>query len=192
MTRRAILMVVTLAAASPGFAASRAREAKASLEFALASRQALAAVEVALSDPSVAAADRQSVTDMALFVFKPGGDVRVSLHGANGTVPEAGGGHFSVRVFVVAGGRLYTGARGQCSSWDNDVALCSASCDGGDFALRRNGSATLELLIGALPGGRAGAGSGVTVSDCGFDESGDAKLTAKTSRGLAVIGFDGD
>jgi hypothetical protein len=188
MIRFLLILIFMAATASTVAAAPRTRDAKASLEFAPASRASLAQIEVAIGDASVAVDDRQAVTDMALFVFKPGGDVRASLHAANNA--ESGSGTFTVRIFVVAGGRLYTQTRGQCTAWLNDVAMCSASCDAGDFGVRRNGSAALELLLGAIPGGAAGAGNGVSLTACGFDDSGDARLTVKTGRSLAAVGFD--
>lgn len=73
-----------------------------------------------------------------------------------------------------------------------DVSRCTAGCDGGIFALRRNGAAPLELLLGAIPGGEAGTGSGVAISGCGVDEESDVRLVAKSGRGLAVAGFGRD
>ena len=109
-----------------------------------------------------------------------------------GQAPERGGALFSVRLFIVAGGRLYTGGRGQCGVWESDLSRCSSTCEGGSFAVRRKGASPLELLLGAIPGGPAGVGPGLTISDCGLEDGGDVKLVAKGGRGLAVAGFGRD
>jgi hypothetical protein len=189
-----VLAATCVAAAVPSVAPPRAhaRAARAVAEYRPYSAAALASLEVETSATAAASAERQPVTDAALFVSKSGGDVEAALRSDDGVHAAGKGSLFNVRLFIVAGGRLYGGGRGQCGAWESDVSFCSASCDSGVFAIRRNGAAPLELLLGALPGGPAGAGTGLTISGCGLDEGSDAKLVAKAGRGLAVAGFGRD
>lgn len=177
-------------------AAPPARAPRSALEFAPASPTALAALEVEIGDLTVGTPKRLDVTDGALFVSSPGSDVRTTL-----ALPDTSSGPsdaartatlFSVRLIVVAGGRLYTGGRGQCGRWADGVARCAASCDGGTFAVRRNGAATLELMIGPVPGGAAGGGAGLLLSGCDVDDAGTVRLVAKSGRTLAVAAFARD
>lgn len=181
---------------TPTFAQAKVQRPRSSAEYTLSDRGALAQVDVDVTDASAASALHEPVTDMVLFLSKSGADLGKLLRAADGENPDGGAGSvqglFHARLFVVAAGRLYTGATGQCSPWSNGVSLCSAGCDGGTFALRRNGGAPLEVLIGAVPGGPAGEGPGLTISACSFDEAGDAKIKVKAGRGLAVIGFTSD
>lgn len=168
----------------------------ASAEYRLTDRQALSSIELIATDANASGGLNAPVTDVVLFVArsrashsKPASDSPEEPRHAS---PAALGPAtlFAVRILVVAGGRLYTGARGRCGAWNNGVAQCALDCDGGNFAMRRNGGAPLELLLGAIPGGEAGEGHGLTVSPCGFDD--DAMLKVKAGRGLAVIGFSSD
>ena len=192
MSRGLLVLALMAAAVCPVSAdpAKPQREVRSSLEFSVAGRSSLGAIEAEIAEPGTATTERQPVTDIALFAFKPGGDVRAALQAANDEVTLTGAALFTVRLFVVMGGRLYSEARGQCGGWESDVAHCTVGCDAGLFAVRRNGSAALELLVGAIPGGTADDGGGVTISTCGFDEAGDVKLVPKTARGLAIVGFD--
>lgn len=171
---------------------AHARAARAVAEYQPYSATALVSLEVETSATATASAERQPVTDAALFVSKSGGDIEAALRSPDSVRAAGAGSLFNVRLFIVAGGRLYSGGRGQCGAWDSDVAHCSASCDSGAFAIRRNGAAPLELLLGAVPGGPAGAGTGLTISACGLEEGADVKLVAKSGRGLAVAGFGSD
>ena len=179
--------------ALPGLAAAAKRTPvpRASLEFTLQSRTPLAAVEAVVADASVGTGTSQPVSDIVLFVSKAGRDVEAALLAENGQPADASG-LFNARLFVVASGRLYTAARGQCGGWENDVAHCNATCDGGTFALRRRASAPVELLLGAIPGGSGLAKPGVTISACDFDAGGEVRLVPKAGRGLAVLGFEGE
>jgi hypothetical protein len=171
------------------------RKARASAEFKVEDRSALGALELVISDPSVSEGLREPVTDLALFVSKSGADIGRILtaqEAQSADAAAASGTLFNVRLFIVAGGRLYSDAKGQCGPWANDVSRCTAACDGGTFALRRKGSAPLEFLLGAIPRGAAGADDGLILSDCSFDETGDIRLAAKASRALAVVGLSDD
>lgn len=169
------------------------RSPKAAAEYVPHSQGALATLEVEVTDAAGAAPARQAVTDAKLFISKPGGDVAAALAAGDGAAAPAGSKSlFSVRLFIVAGGRLYSGARGQCGPWESDVSRCQASCEGGTFAIRRHGAAPVELLLGAIPGGTAGAGPGLTITGCGLEEDTEAKLVPKGGRGLAVAGFGSD
>ncbi|NOT69987.1 MAG: hypothetical protein HOP09_01520 [Hyphomicrobium sp.] len=173
-------------------AAPRTRAPKAAIELTPSSASALVQFEVEVTDSQTSAAKRHAVSDAAMFVAKSGGDAQAALAAPEGAGAAAGAAHFTVRLFIVADGRLYTGGRGQCGAWQNDVARCSAACDGGSFAVRRNGAAPVELLIGAVPGGEAGSGRGIAITGCGFDEDHEIRLVAKAGRGLAVAGFRHD
>lgn len=180
-----------LALPGPATAAKRTPTVRASLEFTLQNRAALATVEAVVADAGVATGRPQPVSDMVLFVSKAGRDVEAALLAENGQPVDASG-LLNARLFVVAGGRLYTAARGQCGGWQNDVVLCSATCDGGTFALRRRASAPLELLLGAIPGASGLAKPGATISACDFEAGGETRLVPKAGRGLAVLGFEGE
>jgi hypothetical protein len=168
------------------------RTSRAVVEFTPQPPGALAQFEIEIATTAETSAARLPVSDAALFVSKAGGDAAAALKIADRAALGPGEALFNVRLFVVAGGRLYTGVRGQCGAWENGLSLCSAACDGGIFAVRRTGSAPLELLLGAISGAPAGTGTGLTLSACGFDEEGDVRLVAKSGRGLAVAGFGSD
>lgn len=188
LTLLCAVSILTAADAAP-------RKARASAEFKVENRSALGALELVISDPSVSEGLREPVTDFAVFVSKSGADIGRILTAQEAESADAAaatGALFNVRLFIVAGGRLYSAAKGQCGPWANDVSRCTAACDGGTFALRRKGSAPLEFLLGAIPGGTAGADDGLILSDCSFDETGDIRLAAKASRGLAVVGLSDD
>jgi hypothetical protein len=187
------IVAAALVAATPALAANRNRPPKAVVEFAPSSQAALSTLEVEISNGETASPARQPVTDAALFVSKAGGDANAALEASSGSgQPQTNGALFTVRLFIVAGGQLYTGGRGQCAAWDGDVARCSAGCDGGTFAVRRHGAAALELLLGAVAGAEAGVGRGITVSACGYDEEADVRLVPKSGRGLSVTPFGND
>jgi hypothetical protein len=169
--------------------AETARGPKQVLELMPQSATALSNFEVEISNAGAAKSQRQQVTDAVLFMSKSGGDVQAALHADEGEAPSQSATLFSVRLFIVAGGKLYSGGRAKCGSWFSNVSKCSVACDGGAFALRRNGAAPLELLVGAIPGGSAADSKGVMVSECGFDEASDARLVPGLNRGLAVAGF---
>ena len=169
--------------------AELARGPKQVLELKPQSAKALSNFEVEISNAGAVKGERQQVTDAVLFLSKPGGDVQATLRADEGDPPGERTTLFSVRLFIVAGGALYSGARAKCGSWINNVSKCSVACDGGVFALRRNGAAPLELLLGAIPGGSATDGKGVIVSECGFDEASDVRLVPGLNRGLVVVGF---
>lgn len=185
------VLAAGLSCAGKAAETGRQKRARAVAEYSIANRAALAALEVKLSDASASGASRQTVTDLALFVSRSGGDVGRQLSAADGELPQVDGTEgqhlFNVRLFVVSGGRLYTGVKGQCGPWSNDVSLCRLACDGGVFAVRRKASAALEFLVGAIPGGAAGEGTGLNLFGCGFEEASEAQLTVKAGRGLAVV-----
>lgn len=187
----AIHTFALFAIAVPLAAAPKPRAPKAVIEFTPHTSTALSSIEVQISDGLSSNPVRNPVSDAVLFVSKSGGDAQAALAAGDGEGKQTGA-LFHVRLFIVAGGRLYTGVRGQCGTWQMDVSRCTTGCDGGTFALRRNGAAALELLLGAIPGGDAGIGNGLTISACGFDEESDVRLVAKSGRGLAVAGFGRD
>ena len=187
-----LAVVVPSLLPSSTWSAPKPRSAKTAIELAPASPTALAGFEVEIGDLNDGATQRLAVTDAALFVSSPRGDVRAVLAEPDGAAQARAAPLFSIRLIVVAGGRLYTGGRGQCGGWVDGVARCTASCDDGIFAIRRNGSAALELMVGAVPGGAAGGSSGLTISACDFDDGGSAKLVAKSGRTLAVAAFGRD
>jgi hypothetical protein len=191
--RRSLIGAVIVFAASPILLLPHAgaRSAKQLVEFTPVSTAALSMLEVEITGLGAEPRTRQPVSDAALFVTKPGGDAAAALTAAENT-SEKDGTQFNVRLLIVANGRLYTGGRGQCGGWESDVARCASVCDGGSFAVRRKGAAPLELLVGAIPGGAAGQGAGVTVSPCGLEDDLEARLVVKTGRGLAVAGFGSD
>ncbi|HPG89317.1 MAG TPA: hypothetical protein PLD46_06660, partial [Hyphomicrobium sp.] len=164
-----------IAALTPAAAAApRVRAAKPVVEFAPYAERALKDFELEVVSSADGITQRLPVTDGALFVSKAGGDAEAQLVAPNGQMPSSRESLFAVRFFIVAGGKLYSGGRGRCGAWDGDVSHCVASCDDGRFALRRNGAAPLELLLGAIPGGVGGTGGGIAVSECGFEEDGGA------------------
>lgn len=186
------LTLAVLCAGHTAAVQAKPRKARAAAEFKVENRAALGTLELVISDPSVAEGLREPVTDLAAFVSKSGSDIGQILSASEADSASVAGPSqslFNVRLFIVAGGRLYTAGKGQCGPWLNDVSRCSASCDGGAFALRRKASAPLEFLLGAIPGGSADAAQGLILSDCGFDETGEIRLVAKSSRALAVVGL---
>jgi hypothetical protein len=189
---------VWLIFAAPSGAAPRPKAARSTIEFVPQTSNAFAAFEVELPETVDSTPRKMHVTDAILFVSAPAGDAASALAAPNddpadGLTKSNGEPTFlNVRLFVVAGGRLYGGGRGKCSRWQGGLSRCQTACDSGSFALRRNGAAPLELLVGAIPGGAAGTGTGIPITNCGFDETGDVKLVAKSGRGLAVAGFGSD
>ena len=188
MTRFLLFLAALFCLCQEAFA-KPLKAVKATLELTVADPANLEAFEVQTRG---GAGPRAPVTDMAVFLFKPGADLNAALNAANGEAAPGGKGLFSARLFVVADGKLYTAARGTCGPWDNDITTCAAGCDGGEFALRRNGAAVLELLAGAIPGSLATSGEAIIVSACGDDENNQVRLAPKTGQDLAVVGFEGD
>ncbi len=194
----AVLAIVTAVNAATG-AAGDARNAKPAAEFSVQKRSSLAVLELEVTQPGDADASvvRQSISDMVLFVSRQGADATKLLAAADGEVPEAATGKssvlFSVRVFIVAAGKLHTGLKAQCGAWANDVSRCAAPCEAGTFAIRRKASAPLELLFGAIPGGSAGDGDGISLAGCSLEDGGaDMRLRPKPGQALAVVGFGDD
>jgi hypothetical protein len=178
--------------------AGGARSGKSAAEFSVQKRSSLTALELEVQQPGDADASvaHQPITDMTLFVSRQGADVAKLLAAADGELPDASSGKsavlFSVRVFIVAAGKLHTGLKAQCGAWANDVSRCTAPCEAGTFALRRKAAAPLELLFGAIPGGSAGAGDGVSLSGCGLEDGADIRVRPKSGQALAVVGFGDD
>ena len=196
---RAVVRPIFLTALAAGIALAsslpaqtRGQLPKAVVEFRPQPPAALTSLEVEVTGAGAGTSQHLPVSDAALFVTKSGGDAEAELTAVDGTPDSRPAARFNVRLFIVAGGHLYTGGRGQCGAWENDVSRCSAACEGGISALRRNGAAPLELLIRAIPGGEAGQGTGLTITTCGLDDEDEAKLIAKSGRGLAVTGFGRD
>ncbi len=188
----ASLSIAALCAGHVTRVEAKPQKARAAAEFKVENRLALNGLELVISDPSVAEGLREPVTDLAIFVSKSGSDIGRILTASDAESASVAGPSqplFNVRLFVVAGGRLYSAAKGQCGAWANDVSRCTASCDGGAFALRRKASAPLEFLLGAIPGGSAEPAQGLVLSDCGFDETGEIRLVAKSARALTVVGL---
>lgn len=190
--RHALLTGLLFAVALPAAqgAAKPVHRPRASLEFAPQSHASLSSVEIKALGAGTARAQRTAVTDMMLVLADPAGDIGGWLARPNATT---GGPSMTIRMFTVAGGRLYHQTEGRCAPWNNDIATCSADCDGGNFALRRNGSAALELLVGAVPGAPSGEpGEGVAIAPCSIDAGLDARLSPKTGKVLAIVGFESE
>jgi hypothetical protein len=162
----------------------------------------LAAIELVDASPRVTRPTRRPVSDMMVLIDGPPGALAV----ANGARPERGRTLFRVRLVLVAGGRLMSGAVASCTPWDRDRAVCAMPCDGGDFLLRRSPAGAgegLDLVIGtpAEDGGEWGAGgleygvggsSGLALGDCSWEGGGGPRLTPIAGRNLVELPLIGD
>ena len=175
--------------AEPGLA-RRVQLRHATEEFSVRDRAPLGRIEIEIPDSAGAKPARAAVSDVMLVLAAPGGDVRAVLESRNG-----GGGSdtLNVRLFVVAGGRLYHQASARCTAFSNDVAACTADCGGGEFSLRRAGSSGLELVLtaGAVHSD-TGTRAGIALAACRLDESGDLRLVVKAGLAQAVVRLEAE
>jgi len=98
--------------------------------------------------------ERLPVTDLQLDIVRWEGDVRDAVMQPNEPGRDPFSWNFYAALFVVADGRLFRDGGGECSAWENDLAVCSIECDGGHFVLRRSLGDTsrgLELQLRPLP-----------------------------------------
>ena len=96
----------------------------------------------------------QIVTDIHLDIESWKGSVLDKLKAPNkpGRDPWVRG--FRTSLQIVSGGKLYRNAGGDCSAWENDIAVCTVECDGGHFLLHRDLGKkfhTLNVILRPLP-----------------------------------------
>ncbi len=113
------------------------------------------------------------VTDLSLDMLSWEGSVEDALKAANqpGRDPFVTG--FSLRLMVVANGRLFRDGYAICSTWEDDISICGIECDGGHFVLTRAlGAKTQKLTVtlGPMPGLIADhRAMDILIGDCGED-----------------------
>lgn len=118
--------------------------------------------------------DRQTVTDFQLDIITWSGSALEKLKAPNlqGRDPWKRG--FTAAMQIVANGKLYRNAGGECSPWEKDISVCSIECDGGHFLLQRQlGPKFHKLTVILRPVPElleADASSNIRIGECGGAE----------------------
>lgn len=141
-------------------------------EFRPISATDAAVLEIQIPDPASGRSQRRAISDLMVRIALPGGDVAAALRAGNGVKFEREVGLFRAHIYVVSAGRLLRDIEARCDRWVDDLAVCSALCEGGTFGLRRvpgQSAIGLSLILG-----RVSRGEDVTVrAGVSFDACAD-------------------
>lgn len=184
----AISMACTVAAAQ-----QRKPEPRVAIEVRLRNAADAQLLEVAVPDPASGRIARRPISDLMLRLSVNRGDLDAAMRLPNGQAINRDDGLMRVRLYVVSGGRLLKDGEARCDRWGEDTSICSLACDGGTFALRRNGL-SLTLVVGKLPRGldeafRPGVRGGFSIAGCAGADDAELLLAPSGGRTTVELGF---
>ncbi len=150
-------------------------------------------LDIVLSDRGRGTGRRISVSDLVVRL-RPEGDARLAalLTLADGDRVGRGRVLFTAEVLVVAGGRLYIEERARCAPWIAGASLCRTECDGGVFAIVRQGRGTAQRL--ALRFGQVDAAeeAGVRLGSCRDGGAEDVVLMPRHGKAIHEVPLGGE
>ena len=154
--------------------ANRLKQVRTTLDLGLQQPGDAALVDIEYPDPARTRPDRRQTSDIKLELASAGADIDATIRAPDASEVQGGGTLFEARVLLVLSGQIIRSAYAVCGPWVSDVSVCSASCEGGSFALRRVSSSqgvSLRFLIGAnLRSRDEDASAGFSLLGCGADE----------------------
>lgn len=99
---------------------------------------------------------------------------------------------FTAEVLVVAGGRLYIEERARCAPWTAGASLCRTECDGGVFAIVRQGRGTAQRLVLRFGQVDAAEEAGVRLGSCRDGGLEDVVLMPRQGKAIQDVPLGGE
>jgi hypothetical protein len=148
----------------------------------------IAGLDIVLSDRGRGTGRRIAVSDLVVRL-RPEGDARLAALLALADGDRAGRGRvlFTAEVLVVAGGRLYLEERARCAPWTAGASICRTECDGGAFAIVRQGRGTAQRLAIRFGQVDAAEEAGVRLGSCRDGGAEDVVLMPRHGKGIHEV-----
>ena len=150
-------------------------------------------LDIVLADRGRGTGRRIPVSDLVVRLRPEGGvPLATLLSLPDGDRPGRARVVFTAEVLVVAGGRLFIEERARCAPWTAGASLCRTECDGGVFAIVRQGRGTAQRLTLRFGQVDAAEEAGVRLGSCRDGGAEDIVLMPRQGKAIHEVPLGGE